>query len=127
MRTIIFRGEWITGNLLSYPEEDLYLIEYRLNLFNFRKQVEKDTISQFTGVYDKNGVEIFENSKILIPGEFTVNNTDTEGVVLYGSDELDIGFYIASMDRCLATNWEQLEVIGTTFDETINIKEDGNL
>ena len=68
MRQIEFRGqvintkEWVRGNLLSYPDDDLYLIEYKIGTLYTKKQVKKETIGQFVGINDKNGENICEGS-----------------------------------------------------------------
>lgn len=65
MRDYKFRGkvlnteDWVCGNLLSYPDDELYLIEFKMDNMYLRKQVDPKTIGQFTGLYDRLGIEIY--------------------------------------------------------------------
>ena len=71
MREILFRGkrvydnEWVYGNLINWhPKINPRIIYYEdCEIEQFKEtnhQVFKNTIGQFTGLTDKNGVKIFE-------------------------------------------------------------------
>ena len=117
MREILFRGKDIKGNwyegLLAHNiSKDEWYISNKAGI-STAYQVRPETIGQFTGLTDKNGVKIFEGDivrygdtihKVVFEQR---NGTAYFGLVYSPIETLPFGHY---------QDLQQLEVIGNIYD-----------
>lgn len=117
-REIKFRGKhsnkWIYGYLLKNIDDNKYYISVSLDQFY---QVKEETLGQYTGLKDKNGVEVYEGDKVMFDYEWT--KPDEIGVVTWNKDtaSFQIKGHIpsSSMKRL-----DRMKVIGNVYENEVD-------
>lgn len=88
MRKIKFRGieidtgDFVYGYLMHSEQEDTYYI----GTAELMTPVKSDTVGQFTGVFDKHGVEVYEGDivRVIRDSQFVGKCTAIEEIVFIG-------------------------------------------
>lgn len=122
MRTIKFRakgkydGQWHYGGLIQVSKG--YSIATKIEDAFEMCAVDPETIGQFTGLYDKNGKEIFEGDIILYGGSIqheVVFRHGAFGYLIYGGEFIsyagNTNFTFNPLNRS-----KKHEVIGNIYD-----------
>ena len=116
MRTIKFRGkreddgEWVYGGYAKY-DELVYITSPKVesdNNVSWFIEVIPETVGQFTGLYDKNGVEIYEGD-IVIGENYLFPCYDNRKMTIYWDNR------VGGFDMCIF-NKDEIEVIGNVHD-----------
>lgn len=107
-------GQWIYGGIVEHIG-GTYILMPDSGYGYISIEVIPETVSQYTGLTDKNGKKIFEGDivrNILI----LENNTFNENIDIVEFNKEDCSFMLGKGKRHFNKNLE-LEVIGNIFDE----------
>ena len=127
MREILFRakrldnGEWVEGipienhigTFICFDENPHYCHQYGYMEIDKIIQVDPETVCQFTGKYDGNGVEIFEHDIVQFDDGYYAEilwDEDDALFNIYGGDASDIYEDFRTIES------EDVGVIGNVFD-----------
>lgn len=141
MREILFRGkradtgEWIYGDLRQDADLesayiggwDYFIADYALQREPFEYPVSPETVSQFTGLYDKNGKKIFEGDIIKLTINrsliFSVNWVDDCGMFCLKCLSRHPRLNLEAFDTDFTTvDGDECEIIGNVFDNSDLLK-----
>lgn len=119
MRKYLFRGkrinngEWVEGTLFQ-PGKELNPFIMLTNKHGEAYEVDPETVGQYTGMKDKNGKNVFEGDIVGVDGKCYEVLTE-KGCWIIVADGWDF----------LATNNDEIEVIGNIHDNPELLKEGG--
>ena len=122
MRTIKFRAKahrvngdiWIYGDL-RHHKDDVCIFKQE---GNSGEQVKRDTIGQFTGLYDVNEKEIYEGDIVEIIELAAQNSRKMLAQIVYDEDLACFNFKASDRERCMCLSiiFIAMEVIGNIYD-----------
>ena len=121
-REILFRGkradngEWVYGYLIGNNVIVGEVVDFDDDYFNtqFWYKVDPETVGQFTGLTDKNGIKIFDGDIV----RYYDDSEDelTNGVVIFNTDFCSFCVSMKGHEDVILMAYWQYEVIGNIYD-----------
>lgn len=122
MREILFKakckdnGVWVEGDLVHISE--MVYIHRQINWIRHWEYVDPDTVSQFTGLTDKNGAKIWEGDVLKTPNGVTKEVIYNENCAAFMLSSLKYN----ALSDLLQSQIRAFEVIGNIHETTSSVK-----
>lgn len=134
------QGEWVYGGISFHKDGFTYICPERFSDYNEEIEVIPESVGQFTGLYDKNGKEIYEGDvlEIIKFSLFEEDNPETQvGDVFWhngafhtreiyssdGYDEINNVLQELCYSDGTYNSWAECKIIGNIHDNPELIKE----
>lgn len=126
IREVIFRGKrtdceaWVEGDLLHYESGEMAICKgfskygYEATEIIGRYKVIPETVGQYTGLTDKNGVRIFEGDIVDYISSDVIGNPKTGTIIVEDMTDYDTMIYLNHSD--------ELQIIGNIHDNSELLK-----
>lgn len=135
MRDVLFRGKrkdngkWVYG---SYLKKLQYCVVGHLdvicdNEWGHEYEVSKDTVGQYTGLMDKNGVKIFDGDRVIVPMYRMENHVPNfmKGTVEWRNGAFHVTWDDEKYGRHFLGYLQDVEVIGNMQENQEMLTGDG--